>query len=782
MLGSDELDLHFPSPLPTGILRLVIDYDAPFAEDVVGLYRVHSRNVDYAYTQFEPTGARRAFPCFDNPRFRTPYDLTLITPPELTTVANAPETHTRTLNDGRIAHRFQTTAPLPSYLVAFAVGTFDVVEGRTSPFPIRAITPKGLGSLSEFALNTAPIVADRLAEYFGTSYPFPKLDLVAVPGFAPRATDHPGLIMVRDAILLASPNRVSTYSRHVQTEVLARELAHQWLGDLVTIPSWDESWLIEGLDTWAATRTVDEWQPSYDIALEHIARVDGAMDSNSLGRDRTVREIGRATHAIDPEPGELEAEKGAALARMIEQWVGPEIFRRAVRKYLADHAWGVASGMELFSAVDYVSTFRAGQIVREFVAQSGVPEVRVSWHCDASGGSSITLQQARWTPLGTGRGDSPARWTVPVCVSDSTNPATSCFTLGPEPITREHDAHCPKWVYPNAGQSGYYRFTLGAARLLDLARHSRALPVADRVGLIDAAWDEVRAGSLDPETLLHIVNQFDSEDNPVVVEKVIHLLYEVELVLLEENARPGFESYVRMRLGRRKASLGWESIPRVGQPKREDAQDIERRAVLSAMSELAHDRGTIAQAQEYAAQWLAEPSRVAIDVAEIAVPMSSVGAPAERLQQLRAMAADAPTLEDRLIAIRAMGALTEPQTLSQALDLTLTDEIRAYEIPYLFESVIRNPIGHRGAIAWEEMHGAELLQRVPTSIGIGLVAETVRAMCDTPTIDGAAHYFLRLANTSNEFRGRVDMALQAARQCVSLRARDSASLTSSLTR
>jgi alanyl aminopeptidase len=786
-LASGRLTLRFPALLPAGTLRLVIDYDAPFASGLAGLYRVRQQGLDYAFTQFEATDARSAFPCFDEPGSKTPYDLVLVTPPAMTAVANAPEASKRLLPDGTVAHRFLTTAPLPSYLVAFAVGDFDIVQGRSAPFPIRVVAPKGEGALSASALETAAALVDRLTDYLGVSYPYAKLDLLAVPDFAAGAMENPGLITFRESLLLVDATLASTRLRRAQTLVIAHELAHQWFGDLVTMRWWDDIWLSEGFATWAQAKVVDDWQPGFGAGLDQIARVAAVMDVDALAHARSVREPvrspGDAAGAFDG----ITDEKGAAILRMIERWVGPEIFRRAVQKYVRDHAWGTASTDDLFAALDYVSTFNVGQMASGFLDHPGVPEVRASWTCDPLGRSALTLREFTWRAAGSGAtaataSESAGRWTVPVCVSDPTQHASSCLTLGTEPVTRELGSHCPAWVYPNAQQSGYYRFTLDAAHLLALAQDERALPPADRAGLIANTWAEVRSGALDPATLLDILARFDGDESRVVVEEIVRVLYEVDRALVEEPARPAFERYARARLASRKAALGWAPAPRGPAGTAADDRALARRAVLTAMGEIVRDTATIAQADDYSVRWLEDPSSVPSDAADVALPISSMGAGAARLRQLRIAASQATTLEGRELALRAMGAFEDPTVLRQALDLVLTPEVRASEIGVVLASALGHRTRRSVVLAWEKDHWADLLRQAPSALGRGFLADGVEALCDAQAAADATEWLLASASEIDGLRRRLEEAIEAAGACAALRLSGAARLSKALSR
>ncbi len=499
----EELVLSVPRPLPAGPAVVEIAYDAPFASDLAGLYRVEEQGRWYAYTQFESTDARRAFPSFDEPGFKTPYDVTITAPAGMIALSNSPElpAPAAAAGDAARVHSFATSPPLPSYLVAFAVGDFDVAEGRVDPFPIRVITTKGRAHLAGTALDVAAALVDKLGDYFDMRYPYAKLDLVAVPDFAAGAMENPGLVTFRDVLLLVDPLHATTAARRSQAEVIAHEFAHQWFGDLVTMKWWNDVWLNEGFATWAEAKVVDQWRPSFGATIGQIAGIEHVMDTDALKSARAVREPVRSTsEAMEAFDG-ITYQKGAAVLRMIESWLGPDVFQRGVQRYVHENAWKNASADDLFKALDFVSTQKVDELASGFLDHPGVPQVLSNYKCTGDTGR-LELRQSEWHPLGDPEGSARDKhvWMLPVCVAVDGQKSRNCFTLGADPIVRNPGAHgCPGWVYPNAGQAGYYRFLVEKDKLFALARAGRALdpdrapgPRLQRLGRRAAGRDRAR--------------------------------------------------------------------------------------------------------------------------------------------------------------------------------------------------------------------------------------------------------------------------------------------------
>ncbi len=774
----EELVLSFARPLPAGPAELEIAYGAPFAPDLAGVYRVQEDGRWYAYTQFEANDARRAFPCFDEPGFKTPWDVSITTPAAMTAVANAPEISVATRPDGTVERRFQTTAPLPSYLVAFAVGELDVVQGQRQPVPIRVVTTHGRGPQASLALEIAAPIVARLAEYFDVAYPYPKLDLVAVPEFSLGGMENAGLITFRDVLLLADRDRSTTTLRRTQAAVIAHEVAHQWLGDLVTTRWWDDLWLNEGFATWAEAKVVDELWPGFGATIDQIAEAQGVMDVDALRSARAVRQPVRSTgEAMESFDG-MTYTKAAAVLRMLEQWVGPDVFRRGVQRYLVANAYKNAGAQDLFDAVAYVSGQPVGRFVSDFLDHPGVPQVAASVSCSASGASRITLRESEWRPLGEPPGE-PRTWTLPVCVASDGRHSKTCFTLGAEPITRELFARCPAWIHPNADLAGYYRFTLPPALELALARGARQLGLADRVGLVADAWAAVRQGE-PPDGLMDVLRMLDGETSRPVVEQIVNALQGVDHALVEDAARPAFRRFVAARLSGEKRRLGWTPRPGLAP---HDASDeaLERRTVLWAMGELAEDDATLREAEGYATRWLKDPDAVPRDTAAIALGLASARAGAARLGELRAALHASRSPEDRVILLRAMAASDDPAVVRQALELVFTDEIKLSELRHLFGGAI----GHRAArpvvYAWVEESWPHLRARLPGNLSHALL-DVAGTVCTAREHDDAEAFFGSKAKDMEGTQRPLAEALELAGLCVALRERSASRLTAYLYR
>jgi cytosol alanyl aminopeptidase len=523
---------------------------------------------------------------------------------------------------------------------------------------------------------------------------------------------------------------------------------------------WDDIWLNEGFATWAEAHMVDAWKPSFGATIDQIADVQFVMDTDALATARAVRQPVHSTgEALESFDG-LTYEKGAAVLRMLESWLGPDTFRRGVQRYLHDNAWKNAKADDLFHALEFVSAESVSDMAHGFLDKPGVPSVQVNWKC----GGKLELRESQWRPLGEG-GDPAGKWTLPVCVTSDAQKSKACFTVGADPITRDLGGKCPTWLFPNAEEAGYYRFVLDRPQLLALARGERSLDPVERLGLVSNAWAAVRQGAIEPGTLLDLLPTFDQDGDRHVVEAIIDTIRGFDRALVDDADRAAFEHFVSARLAARKAMLGWE--PRKG-VRDDDDRALLRGAVLRAMGRTAHDPATLAEAEKYTQAWLKDPRSVAADTASIAVPLASLRAGTSRLEELRAAAKNARTPEDRVLAIRAMGSFEDPAVLEQAWALAFTGEVRQSDFGYLFSGASTTAASAARLYAWEKRNWSALTGILNGPLGRSRLVGVAASLCTRDPHDDAQTFFTQAVAGMDGLARPLSEDLERASLCIAL--------------
>ena len=556
----------------------------------------------YAFTQFESISARLAFPCFDEPRFKAPFDVTLTIPGDQLAAANTPVDRAIKLPDDLQRVSFMPTPPLPTYLVAWAVGPLDIVtgptippsEGRPFPVPLRGIAAKGHGGQLSYALERTSEFVEVLENYFGIPYPYRKLDLVAVPDFSAGAMENVGLITFREWLLLIDEERVTENQRRAFAYVLAHELAHQWFGNLVTMPWWNDIWLNEAFATWMGSKVVQTLHPEYRSDLGGLASAHRAMGLDSLISARSIRQPVESNHDIKNAFSAITYEKGGAVLTMFERWIGDDIFREAIRLYLRQHQGGTATSGDFLAALDEVSDDDVTSPFLTFLTQAGVP--LLSGTAEACEGSSrrVRLTQERYLPFGSA-GDPERVWEVPLCVRHETG--TTCgFVTGAE-------GHidlpgCPAWWMPNDDGAGYFRFSMSEADWANLRTKGFA-KLSDRGQM--AVVDSVRAafdrGAMDVDGLLPWFPKFVANPLRQVTGAPMGPLRFMIHDVAPPEVRGNVVAYASRLYRKRYERLGWRA-------RRSDSSDTKllRESVIHFMVMDVRDREARARAARLGAR------------------------------------------------------------------------------------------------------------------------------------------------------------------------------------
>jgi alanyl aminopeptidase len=768
----EELVVSLPAALPAGEARLVLRYQGRFNPELNGLYRVQVDGRWYAFSDFEPTDARRAFPCFDEPSFKVPVRVRLTVPQDVGAFANMPEaSHADDPGAHTRAVLFDETPPLPSYLVAFAVGPFDVLEGPAAPVPVRVLAPRGRAALGAYAARVAGEHLGILARYFDRPYPFPKLDLVAVPDFQSGAMENPGLITFRDTALLLDEPRASARTRYYTASIVAHELAHQWFGNLVTMAWWDDLWLNEGFATWMGTRVLDAWQPALGARIEAIDSAASARHADALPTAHAVRQRVASTGDAMASFDTITYNKGAAVIGMIESWVGATPFREGIRAYLRDHAGGNATAADLLGALRASSGRDVAPVAESFLDQVGVPLVRAALDCGPGHPPRVTLTQSRFR-YRAAEADA-TRWRIPVCVRFEATPQarTQCTVLADERATVDLEAtRCPRWIDPNAGSAGYYVSASGAANTRALLRTPGALGTASQLDLLSTLEAQVIAGTMPINTWLEALAHLAQDPDAHLHERVANSMFSVRRWVVDDQNRPGFQRWAGRVLAPLARALGWRTHPGDF-----DVRRNARRAVLSATGMLTDDFMARTQAEEIAAAYLRAPASVDAEMATVALPVASRRAGAQRFEALLAALPGAATPQDRALILGALVSFDSPALVQRAWGLALTDAVRVVDFRALFgrgDTHARHP----GLLAaWAEAHWDEFAARHGRNARHLL--GSVGGLCDAAAIDRAVAFFGPKAEAIDGAARGFALTVEGARQCAAVRARSRDAVT-----
>ena len=714
--GSDEvMGLRFERPLPAGGARIALDYTAKVQDlSAIGVFRQQEAGRWYVLTQFEPMDARRAFPCFDEPDMKAPWALTLVVPRGARAFANMPVERESENPDGTKEVRFARTPPLPSYLVAFAVGEFDVRDagraGRNAT-PISIVVPKGRAEEAAYAAAHTGAILAATEHFFGQPYPFPKLDLIAYPRSTfGGAMENPGLVTYTARLLLARPDEISPSFEQRFVGVTAHEIAHMWFGDYVTMAWWNDLWLNESFASWLGSKVVQELRPDWPRHAWRLRQRAYAIENDRLASARRIRQPitdgGEVRAAFDP----ITYAKGETILAMFEQWLGPERFRDGVRSYMAKHAWGNATAEDFFGALAATDDAIVPSF-RDFVERAGAPLLSVSLDC--SGAPRLLLAQARFAAAGAPAA-AAERWVFPACFEYGDAAA------GRETCTLVRDAQqsvplataaCPRWVIANRSGRGYYLPRLSPALYSALPNAAKVLSDADYEPLLADADLLARSGLLGYGEALSLSARHADSRSLLLATRAYAIPGNLPPELVAPANAAKYAAWLRKHYGPRAHHLGWL-------PRKSDTP-LTPRLRESALPLVAVDGADPALAREarrLARRWLddreAVPPQVRRMVLETAARTAGKDGPA-LFEGLAAVARTTKDANERDDVLNALAQFGDPALGRRALALVFDPAIEARDGAQVVRAAMEYAPTRPAALDWLDANFDRFGSRLP---------------------------------------------------------------------
>ena len=685
---TETLRFRFDRLLPSGEVRLELRFRGRVRRDLRGLYRGSapaSSKQSWIATQLCPTDARRFFPCFDEPGHKACYSVSVIAPRDQTVIANAPIAREEDRPDGRKRTEFERTPPLSSYLIALAVGPFEVAaRSRTGSTPIQVYTLPGQEHLARFSSTAAAESLTRLEEWFDTPHPYAKLDLVALPDFAFGAMENAGAVFFRDSILLVDEVDAKPEDLKRSAEVVAHELSHMWFGNWVTMAWWNDLWLNEAFATWMAYEIVHEWRPDWQIWLDFAHRRAEALYEDALATSHPIAPPIKSADEAQENFDAITYSKGACVLRMVERYLGPKVFQEGIRRYVRRHQESNATASDLWAALRSASGEDVEKIVAPWILQTGYPILRVEHVRRESskqrGGRSIALAQTRFLALPRKAGAvATGKWTIPWIgrdlVRSSHAPARQLLTrkrqdldvaLGKEGI-----------LYPNAEESAFIRLDVGAELRDALRHHVTSLSAIERIGWIENLSALVRRTDVPLGEFFQLLEGLAAEGEPAVLATIERTTTAIARRLVREaspEAIEGFQTWIArvfsdgLDLGRdadrdpRRAAAQARRLSIVGGIGR--APEVVDFCERETNRYVAHATGASAHAHRVDPTRLAELLR--IGVVRGARPMHDA---------LREATLRAATPQERRCTLFALAAFEDPKLIDRSFTAALDSKL-----------------------------------------------------------------------------------------------------------
>jgi cytosol alanyl aminopeptidase len=768
----DFLGFTLPAAIPAGPATLRISYLGKVADkELEGVFRQEEKGEWYLYTQFEPTAARRAFPSFDEPRFKVPFQVTITVPAHDLAFSNTPVLE-ESSERGKRTLTFGETKPLPTYLVAFAAGPFEIVDLGTighGDTPARVIVPKGRTAEAAYATKSIPALLDRLEEYFGMAYPYRKLDSIALPSFF-GAMEHPGLVTYAASILLQKPDEVTARWERRHSTVVSHELAHQWFGNLVTLAWWDDIWLNESFASWMGEKAVAEWKPEWEGAVAAVAARDQAMGADSLVTARQIRQPIETKHDIARAFDAITYAKGGAVLAMFERWVGEEAFRKGVRQYMKDHAWKTATATDFLAAIGAASDAEVPAAFKTFLDQPGVPLLDVTLTCDKQATPALEIAQSRFTPMGAPDAAAGQTWHIPVCVKygSAGKAHTTCELIASAEARLElkEARGCPTWILPNAEGAGYYRTAYPDGMLEKLfGTGRRHLTVADRIGVIGDMSALVSTGRIGIGESLAIVPTLLRDKNDHIVREAAQIVAGVDDRILPPELEPNYGRLVVKLFGKRARQLGW--APRRGES---DTTKMMRPLLVSMVATDGGDKKLAAEAHRRTEQWLESREGITPDMLEAVLGTAAHHGDKALWEKFAAALEATDDRSDRGVIIGAMASFDSAELAKRNLQLFL-DKGADLDLRQSF-TLLMGPLAHRDtrelAYQFVKDNLDTILERLPAMAKAYIIMVST-AFCDQEHIDEARAYW---GPKSKDIPGGpqiLEQALETMQVCVTFK-------------
>ncbi|WP_043709116.1 M1 family metallopeptidase [Corallococcus macrosporus] len=762
-----RLGLLLPETVQPGKARIHLAFTGKVdRERSQGLYAVEEDGEPYLYTFFEPVDARRAFPCFDEPGFKVPWTLRITAKEEHVALANHPIVSREKLPDGLARVTFAESKPMPSYLVAFVVGPFDIVDAGTAgrnAAPLRFIVPRGRGAETAYAASVTPRIVSLIEDYFDMPYPYEKLDVAVVPRYW-GTMEHPGLVALGQPLTLIRPGEETLARRKWYVHIANHELGHYWFGNIVTCNWWDDIWLNESLTSWLDRKTVDPFDTSWGFGLEQsVQSASFALETDTLAATLPVRKPA-TTHdeVLGAFDNGTTYAKGSAILDMFEAWLGEERMRDLLRGHIKKNEWGVTSSEDFAATLSAAAGPDVARAFRSFIDQAGAPRIAAELQCQPGAPAKLKFTQERYVPAGS-TASKDQTWTIPVCVragSGETSERTCTMLTGATSELELPGKRCPSWVLLNAGGTGYYRSGYTPQQLSRvLAAPERALTVREHLTLLSDMEAGVRRGDLPLGEVLRHVPTTARAEHRLIRQRGASLLGFVHPERLSDDERARYRKWVAAMYGPRARALGWE--PRPGD---DDAVKAQRPGLLSLAALRGEDPVLVREANRLVKAWLADRKAVHPEAVPLALVVAARNGDKAFFDTLVARARATEDRTERSRIFTTLGAFRDPALVREALALVTGSEFDVRDTRPILTGFIT--VAQTRALAWAflQEHFDALASRMRSDEVAGLIG-LVGTLCDDASA-AEAEAFLgpRAAKLDNAPQALTE-ALESIRLC-----------------
>ena len=758
--------------LPAGAATVHIKFTGHLNDKLRGFYLSTYKGRKYEVSQMEATDARVAFPCFDEPDYKATFDITAIVDKGDTAISNGQIVSDKPGPGDKHTIKFSPSPKMSSYLVALTVGDWKCASDEVDGIKLNVCTVPGKENLTRFPLDATKAILHYYNNYYAIKYPLPKLDQIAVPDFQAGAMENWGAIIYRETALLIDEKTASVGGKQEVAGTIAHEVAHQWFGDLVTMKWWDDIWLNEGFATWMTPHPIAQWQPEWMENQDVAESTVGALSGDSVQNTRPIHQAAETRGEIESLFDGIAYGKTAAVLHMLESYMGHDNFRAGVNLYLQEHAYGNATAADFWDAMTRSSKQPIDKIMPTFVMQPGAPFVGVETKCEG-GNTTLTLSQKRYIKNSEGFNEPNDQiWQIPVCakgVSESSAGKQECFLLSQrqQQFTLKG---CSKFVFPDAGALGYYRFDYDAAALRQLGNAvEHVLTPEERIVLVSDEWALMRVGKHSVGDYLALGAQLkDTSGSALLGDFAYHLEY-INDDLVSDADRPAYQAWVRNTFSPMLQQFGYAARPG------DTPEQKQKRSILfSTLGNVAQDPAVIQQANILVQQYMKDPTSVDPTLAGAVVSVAARHGDAELYQQYKAQLQKVKSPQQYNRFLYGLAEFPQPALIKQTLASTLTPEVRGQDL-YILLKLLGNPTSQNAAWDFMRQNFDEIMKKTGGGLGgVGVFLDGSKSFCETQKANELEQFFQQHPFPGTE-RNQKE-AIESINSCVALQGQQQSKL------
>lgn len=685
----ETITIHFKSLIDPGDYNLKIQFSGKLDNSLRGFYLSKYRDnqgIEHKIgtTQFESTDARRAFPCFDEPEFKSVFSISLKLDQSLMAISNSPIESEITNSEGKKTIIFKDTIKMSTYLVAFIIGPFEESEtAEVNNVPIKIISVKGKRHLSKYALNCGKFFLDYFNNYYGINYPGSKLDLIAVPDFASGAMENFGCITFRESLLLVDETRATESELTRIADVIAHEIAHMWFGDLVTMKWWNGIWLNEAFATFMATKAVDKFNPDWERWVQFGFERSAAFDVDSLEETRPIE-----YEVISPDDASgmfdlLTYEKGGSVLRMLEQYLGEQSFQDGVKKYLKIHQYSNTDTKDLWESLEKSTNEPVEKTMESWIFQPGFPQLMVSEE-----NNSLKLEQNIFKYENTSNKNQV--WKIPIVIKSFTESDKSIYKTLMEENKKYIDLNNSPDIFHlvNVGGDGFYRIqysnNLLTKILKNLNPEKNKLTNIERFCLLDDYWSDILSCNKTVDVFLEDLQFFKEENDPEVLNLIISCLSFIDK-FVDENHSNNFKSFSEGYFSHLLKKYGFKN-------NNNDTNKIKefKAALIRGLGNICADEKIINYCGELFETYRKNPKDVEANALAATISVLSNNGDSNLYNEFLELYLNSSTPQDEMRFLFALSSFQNIDNFINTLELSLSEKVRTQNAPYLLGQTLRN--------------------------------------------------------------------------------------------